>query len=366
MDNYTAVPNELFWDLQNGKINNRQFNILLWLRQRAGYKTGIVKQVSAERIKYEMGWHEIESAPCVRTIQRELKRLHQTGYITSHHVEGRRGSYQITVNNYLSQRKDKEGTVMEVLLNPKETSSWQDLDETPVADKTVPPVAEPPGEPYSERYGEPPAYTLLSLPFTTDTTIQKPELVGLSVGMVATAPTLAAAAAAGNDDASSCFQSSGAILDEGKKTPDLPQCGMKVPLEDGRQIVLDLSKAFGMEFFDHDKYAPAVSSIYAAMIIRSDNFDLKGLIAWAQGHTFWKTRIVNLDSLAKAMHNTEPSGLVQQYTVFLNKPRKKSKIEHLNAAAHRDVPVMLATLEGGGISGPMKERSKAFDLSDED
>lgn len=360
MDNYTAIPNELFWDLQSGKINNRQFNILLWLRYRAGYKTGITKQACAERIKFEMfGGDEGRNSINVRTIQRELNRLHKMGYITSHHVEGRRGSYQITVNNYLSQRKDKDGTVREVLLNPKETTAWHELNESSVADDEATVVADTSGDRDGDSDGDTPAYTLLPLRSTTSTTIQKPELVSGFVGkVVATAPpTLAAAAAAGNDDDGGCSSfSNGVILDEGKKPSDLPQCDMPIPSEDEQQIVLDLSRAFGMEFFDSVKYAPAVRSIYAAMILRSDTFDLRGLIQFAQQHKFWKTRIVNIEALAKAMHNLEPSGLIQQYTVFLNKPRPKSKVDRLNIEAQKDTEGMVHTLDKGGISRPMKAK----------
>ena len=55
MNDYTALPNQLFRDLREGKINNTMFDILAWLHMRADYSTGIVKKVSAKRIQAEIG-----------------------------------------------------------------------------------------------------------------------------------------------------------------------------------------------------------------------------------------------------------------------------------------------------------------------
>ncbi len=124
---YTNIPNWMFEDLLEGKLNNKQFLILCWLRRRANWSTGITSGVSAVRIIAEMWPDELEGRqrPSERTIQRELKRLRQCGYITSFHVLGQKRSYKIMLHNYVALNDGEE-----VILNPKDTTDYRDLPST--------------------------------------------------------------------------------------------------------------------------------------------------------------------------------------------------------------------------------------------
>jgi len=136
MADYTNIPGWLTRDLWDGKITNKMFNVMVWLFSRANFKTGIVKMVSAKRIQLEQWADDREQdRPCERTIQEILYRLDQCRYITSHHQQGVRGSYPVTLHNYPAVKKSKDGAVIQVVLNPTETLDWHDLPKTRSGDK---------------------------------------------------------------------------------------------------------------------------------------------------------------------------------------------------------------------------------------
>lgn len=128
--NYTNIPNELFDDLQDGKLTHKMFCVLLWLHRRADYKSGRVIKVSSARIRGEMWGDELEGdIPSERTIQEAIKRLHHSGYIQNHHIEGRRGTYAVDINNYSATIKKQNGETASVVVNPMTTVYWRDLPE---------------------------------------------------------------------------------------------------------------------------------------------------------------------------------------------------------------------------------------------
>lgn len=118
------IPYRLFADLAEGKITHKMFVVLIWLYRRAGYTTGLAKRVSAKAIIAEMYGDELEmERPSERRIQEAIKQLNLSGYITSHHVPGRRGSYEISINNFVVVISAEK----KVTLRQTETVYWRDL-----------------------------------------------------------------------------------------------------------------------------------------------------------------------------------------------------------------------------------------------
>lgn len=122
---YTAFPNHLFDDLIQGKIDNMMFNVLVWLYRRANWKNGIAVRASSQQIRAELwgGWTYEKNPPSERTIQEKLRRLVEMGYIVSHHMAGRRGTYSISINNYPALTPAGE----EIILRPTETKSLDEV-----------------------------------------------------------------------------------------------------------------------------------------------------------------------------------------------------------------------------------------------
>jgi hypothetical protein len=166
MANYTNIPNQLFDDLADGKINSKMFVVLVWLLRRANYSTGGVIKVSAPRIRAEMWGDDLEAAiPSERTIQEILKRLDRSGYITNHHIDGRRGTYAVTVNNYSASIKGPDGAPTSVVLNEVNTTCWRDLPEFDCSEKKDAGCGDPAvTAPVTVRgdCGDPSAYTSVS------------------------------------------------------------------------------------------------------------------------------------------------------------------------------------------------------------
>lgn len=168
MNDYTALPNQLFRDLREGKINNTMFDILAWLYMRADYATGIVKKVSSKRIQAEMWGDEYDEAPSLRTIQKWLKVLETCNYIKSGHVQGTRRSYVVVLTNYCTAKRDENGKIVldadgdaeEIVLRPTQTGDYRDLPPSSCGDED----AEPSGDravSVRRACGEPSAYTLI-------------------------------------------------------------------------------------------------------------------------------------------------------------------------------------------------------------
>jgi hypothetical protein len=153
--NYTNIPNQLFEDLMEGKIDSKMFLILAWLLRRADYSSGVAIKVSAPRIRAEMWGDELEiPIPSLRTIQENLKRLDRSGYIVSHHVAGRKASYPVSLNNYNAQIKGKDGALTPTVLRPVDTVCWRDLPEFRRADKIDVGRADAPGDASGDSSGD--------------------------------------------------------------------------------------------------------------------------------------------------------------------------------------------------------------------
>jgi hypothetical protein len=136
MKHYTAIPNQLFHDLREGKINSTMFLILSWLYKHANYRTGVAKHVSAPRIQAEMWADEYDKAPTERTIQKWMKVLGLARYITSQHTPNSRRSYPVLLHNYPTVKRDEngnplydaEGFAEEIVLNPTDTLDYRETD----------------------------------------------------------------------------------------------------------------------------------------------------------------------------------------------------------------------------------------------
>lgn len=166
LDGYVNTPMQYLRDLMDGKLTHRMFAVLYWLHARANWKTGVVRRASAAQIRAEM-WAgtECETVPSLKAIQRTIKLLDNCGYIKSHHVPGRRGTYSITLKNYVVERV-ADGVADKVVLNPADTLDWRELDAGLVADGVPDDVAEGSHERSheSDRESDPErsAYTLTS------------------------------------------------------------------------------------------------------------------------------------------------------------------------------------------------------------
>jgi hypothetical protein len=136
MTNYTNVPNQLFADLSEGKLTIRMFLIMLWLRHRAKYSTGVAQHVTSKKIQSALWTDEgDDKAPSIRTIQKDLKLMRLCGYIRSDHELGSRRSYAVTINNYITQVTAPDGSQRELTLNPTEPLDYRDLPANKVAEK---------------------------------------------------------------------------------------------------------------------------------------------------------------------------------------------------------------------------------------
>jgi hypothetical protein len=113
---YIALPYELYEAYNNGEITDSMYEVMVWLHRRADWGSGKVRMVSAERIAVECG---LRFKP--RTIQDALKNLDDCGWITSHHLQGKHGSYWITVNNFTALI----GALKEQVANAKEVMAYK-------------------------------------------------------------------------------------------------------------------------------------------------------------------------------------------------------------------------------------------------
>ena len=191
MSSYIAIPYQLFADLSDGKISNRMFNILVWLYRRANFRTGIAQKVSAKRIQAEMwsGGYD-DQQPSLRCIQRWFKRLCLCGYIRSHHVGGRRASYSVTICNFPTAKRDENGEIVrdadgyaeEIVLNPMDTLSWQDLPELAVAENDGDLYSDLYSDLYIDLYSDPYSDPSLICPRIHSTTPDTPDYNGVVVG----------------------------------------------------------------------------------------------------------------------------------------------------------------------------------------
>ena len=125
MEDFTAVPNEWFDHLADGRLTVPMFTILTYLRSSCTWESGTWRG-EAMRIWYGVGANANGEFIELRQMQKHLKRLGECGYITSHHVPGRRGGYKIDINNYVTKRgrgKDAE----EITLRPTELKDLRDV-----------------------------------------------------------------------------------------------------------------------------------------------------------------------------------------------------------------------------------------------
>jgi hypothetical protein len=142
MANYIHIPKSLQDDLWEGRITSKMFHVMEWLLARANFKTGEVRMVSAKRILHEQWNDDEDKLPDDRTIQRIIQRLHNCHYIVSHYKPGSKLSYKVTINNYQTAKRDKNGVVMrddelsviEAVLNQIDTLDWRELLNPDVAD----------------------------------------------------------------------------------------------------------------------------------------------------------------------------------------------------------------------------------------
>ena len=160
---YYKIPLQLFEDLANGKITNKMFVVLVWLYRRADFYTGVVKQVSARRILGDLWADDREDGrPTERTIQELLYRLRECRYFTSHHVQGVRGSYCITLNNFVAVKRNDGETTAIALLRPTETLDWHELPKKRRGDSQLEVCADASDEISGDGSGDASAYRELS------------------------------------------------------------------------------------------------------------------------------------------------------------------------------------------------------------
>ena len=160
---YSKILIQLFEDLADGKITTKMFVVLVWLYRRADFYSGVVKKVSAARVLSEMFADDREDGrPTERTVQELLYRLRECRYFTSHHVQGVRGSYSVTLNNFPAVKRNDDGTTAIILLRPTETLDWHDLPKKRRGDSEVDVCADASDDTSSDGSGDASAYTELS------------------------------------------------------------------------------------------------------------------------------------------------------------------------------------------------------------
>ncbi len=123
---FTALPNDVLDAYSAGDLTLCQFLILCFLHRRADWATGKVARVSALMI---CSW--MDQAYELRTIQKNLKQLIESGWLTVNHVKGSRTNYSATLNNY----RALTGTLKDQVLNTCEVTDWRELEETEGAEE---------------------------------------------------------------------------------------------------------------------------------------------------------------------------------------------------------------------------------------
>jgi hypothetical protein len=125
MEDFTALPNEWLDHLGDGRLTVPMFIILTYLKSSCTWENGTWRG-EAMRIWYGVGANANGEFIELRQLQKHLRRLGECGYITSHHVPGRRGGYKIDINNYVTKRgrgKDAE----EITLRPTDLKDLRDV-----------------------------------------------------------------------------------------------------------------------------------------------------------------------------------------------------------------------------------------------
>jgi hypothetical protein len=85
-----------------------------------------------------------------------------------------------------------------------------------------------------------------------------------------------------------------------------------------------LALAMGLDYFG-DEHIPLLHWLTKwAHLSKKDVGYLRGLWLWSQSHKFWKTRVLGLDSMVKAMGNQTEKGLVAQYNRVVAKQKNKA------------------------------------------
>jgi hypothetical protein len=96
-----------------------------------------------------------------------------------------------------------------------------------------------------------------------------------------------------------------------------------------------LALAMGLDYFG-DEHVPMLQQLTRwASIYGKDVKYLKGIWLWSQGHKFWKTRVLGLDSMVKAMGNQTEKGLVAQYNRAMARKQDKNKNGHAPLWVHK-------------------------------
>jgi hypothetical protein len=146
-DNHFArIPYALFDARMRGEITGLMFNIMGLIHRWADWNTGVVRNMSAERIHKWLGDDE-EDVPCERTIQRHMQGLVEAGWLLSDYRKGSKRPYSVTITNYMPPDADQDADqdADKYPLNKREIKHWMDTrinqgaerDADKDADKTV-------------------------------------------------------------------------------------------------------------------------------------------------------------------------------------------------------------------------------------
>jgi len=113
---FTKLPTDLQDAYWRDEITRSMYEVMGWLLRRADWSTGRVQQVTAPTIHHQTG-----RKFSIRTIRDAMANLEACGWITSHHVPGRRGWYWVTLHNYGAASGAMSGEV----LNPKNVIAYR-------------------------------------------------------------------------------------------------------------------------------------------------------------------------------------------------------------------------------------------------
>jgi len=319
MADYTNLPGWLTADLFSGKITNKMFNVMVWLFYRANFKTGVVKRVSADRIRAEQ-WADDREAdrPSERTVQECLWRLDKCGYISSAHVQGQRGSYSVTIKNYPAVMIDDKGAVSYKVIHPTETIDWHDLPKQRCGDKAPDLCPEASGDASGDASGEASAYTTVVSAVVP--TVVTPVVSGASKQASKLTPQAPSE------------PSVGVLPSEGKAGEAAEPQGWshdELWQEQNPESVTHITNILSSEFksgeVSWEDTLAVMKGLAGTIDPESKNAVpyLESLLHYAFDHPFWKTRILTIKSLAKALRNVGETGLMAQYERAQDKAERK-------------------------------------------
>lgn len=311
------IPDILVQQMMDGEITCAMLVTMVILRKWSNWDTGIVRRVCASSLCYAAN-----EAYSVRTFQDALLRLEKMGWITRQIVNGSHKWYPVVIHNYKwvgvcgDQKccpKPEKGDSGEPagkvhILNPKKIKVSEISAKTICGERNVETSVETSEEPAGR------LQTDTSLNSSLNKSECKSELKG---GKLVSQLAGVGPADAGRHENQK---------DEPQSLDQKPSQNLPDPhTYDWANMLHEEFGAYSQLSYDLELWANL------ALFMRDFGWDtnmLRGCLHWAQGHKFWKNRIVDFHSFAMALircvtikedGGSGERGLAPQYIRSLNK-----------------------------------------------